>query len=1372
MGDFLRRLFDPTAFQKKGTGAGWTDALVFLHRASDALIFLAFLAIPLLLVYFARRRQDLPNRTALWLFGSVVVLASLTFFLDVLAFSTPLVWLEGILKAATALVAWATVFALVPALPKALALRSPEDLQREIDRRREVEDDLREAHALLEKRVAHRTAQLATANRRLTAEVAAREGTQRRLLAKDTITHALAESELLEDAAPRILKALGEALGWPLGAIWEHDPSADRMRPVAVWHRPGVEAKAFEAATGSLSVGRGEELPGRVWDERFVVWLPDVAADAPALRKAAVAEAGLRAAFAFPILADDRVLGVIEFFDREIKSPDQPLLDMVESIGSQIGQFVERRRVQQELRRRNAELRLLTDSLPALISYVDAERKYRFHNKAYEAWFGERAADQVGKTLEEALGAEAYAAIAPYVDRALAGERVTYEARLPFATGVRFVHAVYVPDVAPDGKVRGYFALTNDISERKAAEERLRESEQRFRTMANSAPVFIATLDADAKVDFVNRAWVEFRGRSLADEAQGGATDVIHPDDRVAALESVGAGFARRRPVSVELRLRRADGEYRWIMGHATPRFTSAGRFEGFIATGIDITDRRRAEQALRDGEERFRLMVEGVRDYAIHGLDPQGRVTSWNAGAERLHGYRTRDIVGEHVATFFPPEAVEEDVPQRLLGEAEREGSARDEGWRLRADGSRFFGEEVLTALRDPDGHLRGFSRVVHDVTARREADDAMRESESRMRMIVDTALDAVIAMDESGRIREWNAQAERMFGWPRREALGRTLADTVIPARYRESHLRGLARFLETGEGPVLNRRIEIEALRRDGSEVPVEIAISPVRRAGHYVFNAFLRDLSERRVLEALRRRGDDLESEKRRVEEASRLKSEFLANMSHEMRTPMNAVIGFAELLHDQKVGPVAPEHREYLGDILTSARHLLQLIDDVLDLAKVEAGKMVLHPETVALPRLVAEVRDILRALASQKRISVVLETDAGPDEVVADPKRLKQILYNYLSNALKFTPERGHVTVRTAFEEPDAFRLEVADDGAGIAPADRERLFVEFQQLDEGAAKRHPGTGLGLALTRRLAEAQGGRVGVETELGKGSTFFAVLPRDISVLPAGPGPGEVTRGRDVLVVAQAAAERARIADLLAAEGYEPETAASESEAVVRCRNRSYAAVALGRLPGPGGPDALRAIRETDRNRSTPTLVVAARPADRGLTALAVEAWLADTPPADVLAETLEGLGLREDAPVMVVGRGPGSTTTAERRLEATGRPFAVSLGPEGLLEAAVQHAPAAVLLCARPEGESGFDLVEAVRRLRALRGMPVVLWEPPPSDVPAPAPRSPAGRGEAPPSDEGAEGLLEAVASCLSARRTHRAPREGDASNGR
>jgi PAS domain S-box-containing protein len=333
----------------------------------------------------------------------------------------------------------------------------------------------------------------------------------------------------------------------------------------------------------------------------------------------------------------------------------------------------------------------------------------------------------------------------------------------------------------------------------------------------------------------------------------------------------------------------------------------------------------------------------------------------------------------------------------------------------------------------------------------------------------------------------------ARRKYGYLAEEMVGRAAwhilhsPEDLASGRARE--LLDVA--LQTGKAEGVFERV-----RKGGQRFVASVAVT-LRRdsAGTPVgFVLISKDITEqKRLEEQVRRKNEELV----RVQEANRLKSEFLANMSHELRTPLNGVIGFAELMLSGKTGPLAAVHAEYLGDILTSAKHLLQLINDVLDLAKIEAGKSELRLEAVDLSKLVSEVCDVLRTLVARKRMDLRVEVDPSFTDVVLDPGKFKQVLYKYFSNALKFTPDEGQVAIRLRGQGSEWLRLEVEDTGIGIRAEDFSRLFVEFQQLDASAAKRFPGTGLGLALTKRIVEAQGGEVGVRSEPSRGSTFYAV-----------------------------------------------------------------------------------------------------------------------------------------------------------------------------------------------------------------------------------------------------------------------------------
>src|SRR2546427_1093321 len=344
--------------------------------------------------------------------------------------------------------------------------------------------------------------------------------------------------------------------------------------------------------------------------------------------------------------------------------------------------------------------------------------------------------------------------------------------------------------------------------------------------------------------------------------------------------------------------------------------------------------ERERAEDMRCASEVRFRLLVEGVEDYAILMLDPLGHIVSWNRGAEQIKGYRPDEIIGQHFSCFYPTEDRERGKPEQELSVAASKGLLEDEGWRVRKDGSRFWADVVITALRDEAGCLCGFSKVTRDITDRKQAEDTLRESEERIRSVVDTAHEAFIAMDSEGRITDWNHQAESTFGWSRSEVTGQPLAQTIIPPQYREAHRRGLEHFLATGEGPVLNTRIEITALHRDGREFPVEVTVTALRWEDSYIFCAFVHDITGRKQAEkALRERTLQLESANKELES-------FSYSVSHDLRAPLRSIDGFSVLLLEEHADRLDPAAQGYLRRVRAGSQRMGQLIDDLLNLSRV------------------------------------------------------------------------------------------------------------------------------------------------------------------------------------------------------------------------------------------------------------------------------------------------------------------------------------------------------------------------------------------------------------------------------------------------
>jgi signal transduction histidine kinase/DNA-binding response OmpR family regulator len=503
--------------------------------------------------------------------------------------------------------------------------------------------------------------------------------------------------------------------------------------------------------------------------------------------------------------------------------------------------------------------------------------------------------------------------------------------------------------------------------------------------------------------------------------------------------------------------------------------------------------------------------------------------------------------------------------------------------------------------------------------------------------------------------------------------------------------------------------------ELLASIGESLAIAIEVARARAATRALLGETQRQAQE--LLEARHR----LEEKAEELARASSVKSQFLANMSHELRTPLNAILGFSELLFDGAVPPDAPEHREFIGDIMKSGRHLLQLINDILDLSKVEAGKLEFHPERIQLRKTVDEVLGILRTTAASARVRVDATIDPAVDDLVIDPARLKQVLYNYLSNAIKFTPEGGSVSLRATPAERDRVCIEVEDTGIGI-PADAlARLFGEFQQVAvANDGKKRSGTGLGLALTKRLVEAQGGSVGVDSVVGRGSTFRAVLPkrsrRTVTPAPTLPPP-TAAEAPAILVIEDDPRDQRDLVAALGAAGYAVEIAATGTQAIARCRERKFDAITLDLLlPDQTGLELLAQIRTDGINRDVPVIVITVV-AERGAVAgFAVQDILSKPVKPEALVEALTRAGVTARlGEVMVIDDDPQALKLMQATLQQLGYVTRCERDGEAALRAVRSSPPSAIVLDLLMPGMSGFEFLDRLRRDPDVRRVPVIVW---------------------------------------------------------
>ncbi|HEX2829083.1 MAG TPA: PAS domain S-box protein [Burkholderiales bacterium] len=619
-----------------------------------------------------------------------------------------------------------------------------------------------------------------------------------------------------------------------------------------------------------------------------------------------------------------------------------------------------------------------------------------------------------------------------------------------------------------------------------------------------------------------------------------------------------------------------------------------------------------------RSREESFRLLVESVKDYAIFMLDREGYVLTWNAGAERIKGYTAEDIVGRHFSTFYPAAALERNHPQYELDVATREGRFEEEGWRVRKDGTLFWANVVITALRDADGTLLGFGKVTRDLTQRREAEESLRQSEERFRLLVEGVRDyAIFMLDPNGYIATWNAGAQRIKGYAADEIIGEHFSKfypaDAIDSGWPEHELQ-----VATAEG-----RFQDEGwrLRKDGSRFWANVTITALHDDDGRLrgFAKLTRDLTDAKHAQALQasdsHRDEMLEAERSARMEAqrtARMKDEFLATLSHELRTPLNAILGWTQLLrqsHATKPGDV----QHGLEVIERNARAQVQLVDDLLDLSRILAGQVRLDVQRIALADVIAAAVESALPTAHAKSVRLEKLLDPRGSIVAGDPARLQQVVWNLLSNAVKFTPKGGRVQV--LLERVDShIEISVVDTGIGIPLQFLPHVFERFSQKDGTTSRDYGGLGLGLAICKQLVELHGGTIHAKSRgEGQGSTFTVKLPLLVvhdepetgRAHPTHPSEGEALllpglKGVSVLVVDDEKDARELVTRILENQGARVTALASAEEALRAIEvNPPDVLVSDIGMPVTDGYQLMRKIRSTEaKGRRLPALALTA------------------------------------------------------------------------------------------------------------------------------------------------------------------------------
>jgi PAS domain S-box-containing protein len=745
-------------------------------------------------------------------------------------------------------------------------------------------------------------------------------------------------------------------------------------------------------------------------------------------------------------------------------------------------------------------------------------------NRGAEKIFGYTAAEMTGTSFLRVIPAGQREEDEAVLARLRRGENVErFETSRLTKDGLLIEVAVSVSPVRDEaGRIVGVVRIVRDVTllkarereiarlcaaqeEAQVAERKVRSERDFSEAILNSLPGVVYLYDRSGRFLRWNKNFERVTGYSAAEIATMHPLDFFAGAEKETVAARIGSVFTDGE-ASVE-----ADFVARG--GRAIPYYFTGvlTRFEGqdcLVGVGIDLSAHRQVETALRESEERFNAFMDATP--AITWItDAEGRHVFMNRAWDEALGLQRAEWLGKTAAGMVPPEVAER-IRQSDLAVLEQDRAIDIPEAHGTLRGRPFYWDCVKFPFRNAAGQ-RFIGGIAIDITARKEAEAARHASEERYHTLFAQAPDGIVIADANSTYLDANDSICRMLGYTREELIGRNAADIVVP-----SEVQHIAPALSTIKGRGDYHR-EWRFRRKDGSVFPAEV-IATMMPDGNLL--GMIRDITDRKRAESALRelnetlehkvaaRTEELSAALVRAEAADQIKSAFLATMSHELRTPLNSIIGFTGIILQGLAGPLNPEQAKQLGMVRGSARHLLELINDVLDISKIEAGQLVVRAEAFDLPASLARVTASVKPLADKKGLELVTIVAPELHEMINDRRRVEQVLLNLLNNAIKFT-EHGRVTLTAEYladyrRSPDdlpgpAVRLLVTDTGIGIQPEDLPKLFHPFHQIDSGLTRSHEGTGLGLAICRRLVVLMSGAISVASEWAHGSVFTVTLP---------------------------------------------------------------------------------------------------------------------------------------------------------------------------------------------------------------------------------------------------------------------------------
>lgn len=697
----------------------------------------------------------------------------------------------------------------------------------------------------------------------------------------------------------------------------------------------------------------------------------------------------------------------------------------------------------------------------------------------------------------------------------------------------------------PTGAIVGFSKIARDISEqqtalreRKQAEAALAENEAKFRYLVENATDLIWSSTLTGTLTYISPRFKEMAGFEPSEFLGKSFAPLVHPEDLQACLAFLNrVAETGEKQSGFEFRYIRKDGSYFWASSNVAAVKDELGEVVGFQGIIQDISDRKQAEAALAESEAKFRYLVENATDL-IWSSTVEGTLTYLSPRFKQMTGFDPSEFVGQSLAPLVHPN----DLPaclaflQRVLATGEQQN-----GFEFRhqhKEGSWFWVSSNVSSVKNETGEVIGFQGILQDINDRKETEIALRQSEEQLQAILDNSPAVIYMKDSHGQFITVNHQFESLFHLSKAEVIGKQNSDLFD---------RDLADIFDANDQKVLQAKTAMQweevVPQDDGLHTYLSLKFPLLTNEGTpYAICGISTDITERKQAEVA------LEQAKEVAEAANRAKSEFLANMSHELRTPLNGVIGYAQIL--QRARTLTEEDRSRVEVIHQCGMHLLTLINDILDLSKIEARKVELTPTDFHFPSFLQGVAEMCRVRAELKGIQFCYKSAPDlPTGVRADEKRLRQVLINLLSNAIKFT-DAGSVTFTVSFVAAEKLRFEVRDTGIGILQKDLQTIFQPFEQVND-AQRQSEGTGLGLAISQEIVELMGSTIQVQSEVGMGSVFWfdVALPqieewmKTAQVDRHGQIIGIQDRQLKLLVVDDKWENRSVIANLLSPIGFE-------------------------------------------------------------------------------------------------------------------------------------------------------------------------------------------------------------------------------------